>query len=52
MASIEVIIETPKGSVEKYEYVEGTPFFKLKKILPSAPKSKRKLSGSPVRNWP
>jgi len=35
MASIEVIIETPRGSVEKYDYVEGTPFFKLKKILPA-----------------
>jgi len=33
--TIEVVIETPKGSSEKYDYVPNTPFFKLKKILPS-----------------
>lgn len=33
--SVDVIIETPKGSTEKYDYVPGTPFFKMKKILPS-----------------
>ncbi len=32
---VEVIIETPKGSAQKYDYVPDTPFFKLKKILPS-----------------
>jgi len=35
MSSIEVVIETPKGSAQKYDYVPNTPFFKLKKILPS-----------------
>ncbi|HEY4335757.1 MAG TPA: inorganic diphosphatase [Puia sp.] len=35
MASIEVVIETPKGSAEKYDYVPNTPFFKMKKILPA-----------------
>lgn len=33
--SIDVVIETPKGSAQKYDYVPDTPFFKLKKILPS-----------------
>jgi len=33
--NIDVIIETPKGSAQKYDYVPNTPFFKLKKILPS-----------------
>ena len=32
---VDVIIETPKGSAEKYDYVPKTPFFKMKKILPS-----------------
>ena len=32
---VEVIIETPKGSAQKYDYVPGTPFFKMSKILPS-----------------
>ena len=32
---VDVIIETPKGSAEKYDYVPDTPFFKLSKILPS-----------------
>lgn len=31
----DVVIETPKGSAEKYDYVPNTPFFKMKKILPS-----------------
>ncbi|HVU94006.1 MAG TPA: inorganic diphosphatase [Puia sp.] len=35
MESIEVVIETPKGSCQKYDYVPNTPFFKMKKILPS-----------------
>jgi inorganic pyrophosphatase len=35
MQSIEVVIETPKGSCQKYEYVPDTPFFRMKKILPS-----------------
>jgi len=35
MAKIDVVIETPKGSSQKYDYVPNTPFFKLKKILPS-----------------
>lgn len=33
--SMEVVIETPKGSAQKYEYVPNTPFFRMKKILPS-----------------
>lgn len=33
--NIEVIIETPRGSSEKYNYVPNTPFFKMSKILPS-----------------
>jgi len=32
---IDVVIETPKGSTQKYDYLPNTPFFKLKKILPS-----------------
>lgn len=32
---VDVIIETPKGSAEKYDYVPDTPFFEMKKILPS-----------------
>jgi inorganic pyrophosphatase len=35
MSSIEVVIETPKGSAQKYDYVPNTPFFRMKKILPS-----------------
>ncbi len=35
MFTIDVVIETPKGSAQKYDYVPNTPFFKLKKILPS-----------------
>ena len=32
---IDVVIETPKGSALKYDYVPNTPFFRMKKILPS-----------------
>jgi inorganic pyrophosphatase len=35
MSSIEVVIETPKGSAQKYDYDPKTHFFKMKKILPS-----------------
>jgi inorganic pyrophosphatase len=33
--SVDVVIETPKGSAQKYDYVPNTPFFKMSKILPS-----------------
>lgn len=33
--TVDVVIETPKGSAQKYDYIPSTPFFKLKKILPS-----------------
>src|ERR1700744_216873 len=35
MSSIDVVIETPKGSAQKYDYDPKTHFFKMKKILPS-----------------
>jgi inorganic pyrophosphatase len=35
MASIDVVIETPKGSVQKYDYDKKTHFFKMSKILPA-----------------
>lgn len=35
MHCIDVIIETPKGSTQKYNYDPEAHFFKLKKILPS-----------------
>jgi inorganic pyrophosphatase len=35
MDTITVIIETPKGSSEKYDYDPKTKLFKLKKILPA-----------------
>jgi inorganic pyrophosphatase len=35
MACVDVVIETPKGSAQKYDYDERTHFFKMKKILPS-----------------
>jgi len=35
MNCVDVVIETPKGSTEKYDYDPKTRFFKLKKILPS-----------------
>lgn len=34
METIEVVIETPKGSPLKYAYEPDTHFFRLKKILP------------------
>jgi inorganic pyrophosphatase len=33
--NITVVVETPKGSAEKYAYDGGTGFFLMKKILPS-----------------
>jgi inorganic pyrophosphatase len=35
MSSFDVVVETPKGSAEKYDYIPNTPFFKMSKILPS-----------------
>jgi inorganic pyrophosphatase len=35
MAYVDVIIETPKGSAQKYDYDPNSHFFELKKILPS-----------------
>jgi inorganic pyrophosphatase len=35
MNCVDVVIETPKGSTEKYDYDPGSHFFQLKKILPS-----------------
>jgi inorganic pyrophosphatase len=35
MPHVDVVIETPKGSAQKYDYDPKTRFFKLKKILPS-----------------
>src|ERR1700744_2611763 len=35
MPSLEIVIETPKGSAQKYDYDPKTHFFKMKKILPS-----------------
>jgi inorganic pyrophosphatase len=35
MSSYDVVVETPKGSAEKYDYVPNTPFFKMSKILPA-----------------
>ncbi len=35
MSSIDVVIETPKGSALKYDYDSKAHFFKMKKILPS-----------------
>jgi inorganic pyrophosphatase len=32
--NVDVVIETPKGSSQKYDYVPDTPFFKMSKILP------------------
>ncbi len=34
MAGINVVIETPKGSAQKYDYDPKTHFFKMSKILP------------------
>ena len=35
MTCVDVVIETPKGSAQKYDYDPESHFFKLKKILPS-----------------
>lgn len=35
MFTVDVVIETPKGSVQKYDYDPKSHFFKLRKILPS-----------------
>ena len=35
MQTIEVIIETPKGSAQKYDYDPKNQWFKLKKVLPA-----------------
>ncbi len=35
MDCVDVVIETPKGSAQKYDYDPASHFFKLKKILPS-----------------
>lgn len=35
MKTVSVIIETPKGSTEKYNYDPETHFFKLSKVLPA-----------------
>jgi inorganic pyrophosphatase len=35
MASFDIIVETPKGSAQKYNYNPSTRFFELKKILPT-----------------
>ena len=35
MKSVNVIIETPRGSAEKYDYDQDLHLFKLKKILPA-----------------
>jgi inorganic pyrophosphatase len=35
MDSVDVVIETPKGSAQKYDYDPDSHFFRLKKILPA-----------------
>lgn len=35
MFTVDLVIETPKGSAQKYDYDPSSHFFKLKKILPS-----------------
>lgn len=35
MEEIDIIVETPKGSAQKFTYDPGTKFFKLTKILPA-----------------
>jgi len=35
MFTIDVVIETPKGSAQKYKYEPSSHFFKMDKILPS-----------------
>jgi inorganic pyrophosphatase len=35
MQTIEVIVETPKGSAQKYDYDPENQWFKLKKVMPA-----------------
>jgi len=35
MQTIEVIVETPKGSAQKYDFDQKNKWFKLKKIMPA-----------------
>jgi len=35
MQTLEVVIETPKGSAQKYDYDPKQRFFKLKKVMPA-----------------
>lgn len=35
MGNVDVVIETPKGSAQKYDYDADSHLFRLKKILPS-----------------
>ncbi|HVV05770.1 MAG TPA: inorganic diphosphatase [Puia sp.] len=35
MGCVDVVIETPRGSAQKYDYNPETHFFELKKILPA-----------------
>jgi inorganic pyrophosphatase len=35
MSCVDVVIETPKGSAQKYDYDQDSRFFRLRKILPS-----------------
>lgn len=35
METIDVVIETPRGSMQKYSYEPATGFFRLKKMLPA-----------------
>jgi inorganic pyrophosphatase len=35
MGCVDVVIETPKGSAQKYDFDPDSHFFKMKKILPS-----------------
>ena len=35
MKTITVIVETPKGSAQKYDYDKKNKWFKLKKIMPA-----------------
>jgi inorganic pyrophosphatase len=35
MACVDVVIETPKGSAQKYDYDPESHFFRMSKILPS-----------------
>jgi inorganic pyrophosphatase len=34
MKTMDILIETPKGSAEKYAYEEASGYFRLKKIMP------------------